>query len=88
MAGRDILMIRQKELRCLHVVHKVLEGEITQGVAAEMLLMSERQVRRMVRRVRAEGDAGIAHRSRGRHSNRRKAPKLKGRIIALYREKY
>lgn len=88
MAVKDIIMVRQKELRCLHVIHKVLGGEITQRVAAEKLSMSERQVRRIAQRIRREGDAGIAHRSRGRHSNRKKAPKLKERIIALYREKY
>lgn len=88
MAERDIVMIRQKELRYLHVIHKVLEGEITQGKAAELISLSERQVRRIVQRIREEGDAGIAHRSRGRHSNRKRPQKLKERIIALYQEKY
>lgn len=88
MAGRDIIMARQKELRCLHVIHKVLEGEITQGTAAELLSMSERQIRRIVKRIREEGDRGIQHRSRGRQSNRKKPQKLRQRIIALYRQKY
>ncbi len=34
MAGRDIIMATQKELRVLHTVHKVLEGAITQAEAA------------------------------------------------------
>jgi len=88
MAGKDIIMVRQKELRCLHVIHKVLEGEITQEEAAELVCLSERQIRRIVRRIREEGDTGIAHRSRGRESNRKKPKKLRERIIVLYQEKY
>lgn len=88
MAGKDIIMVRQKELRCLHVIHKVLEGEITQGKAAELVSLSERQIRRIVKRIRTEGDSGIQHRLRGGQSNRKKPKKLRERVIALYRQKY
>lgn len=88
MAEGDIIMVRQKELKVLHVIHKVIQGEITQGRAAEIISLSERQIRRLVKRIREEGDAGIRHRSRGRQSNRRKPKKLKERIIKLYQERY
>ncbi|MFZ3122775.1 MAG: helix-turn-helix domain-containing protein [Thermodesulfovibrionales bacterium] len=88
MAGRDIIMVRQKELKWLHVIHKVFEGALTQGQAAEILSLSERQVRRIVRRIRDEGDGGIQHQSRGRASNRRIPKKTVDRIIGLYRQKY
>ena len=88
MAERDIIMARQKELKVLHVIHKVIEGEVTQGLAAEMISLSERQIRRIVKRIREEGDGGIQHRSRGRQSNRLKPKKLKERIIKLYQQKY
>lgn len=78
MAGRDIIMVRQKELKWLHVIHKVFEGALTQGQAAEILSLSERQVRRIVRRIRDEGDGGIQHQSRGRASNRRIPKKNRG----------
>lgn len=88
MAERDIIMVRQKELKVLHVIHKVIEGEITQALAAEIISLSERQIRRIVKRIREEGDAGIRHRSRGRQSNRLKPKKLKERIVKLYQQKY
>ena len=88
MAERGIIMMRQKELRYLHVIHKVLEGEITQGKAAELVSLSERQIRRIVKRIREQGDEAIAHRARGRQSNRKKSEKLRERIIVLYRNKY
>ncbi|HSB52301.1 MAG TPA: ISNCY family transposase [Dissulfurispiraceae bacterium] len=88
MAGKDIVMLRQRDLKRLHVVHKVLEGILTQAEAANMVGLSERQIRRIVSRIREEGDGGIQHRSRGRASNRKLPQKLKDRIIELYRQKY
>lgn len=88
MAGKDIIIVRQKELRRLHVIKKIEEGVLTQSEAAEIVLLSERQIRRIVKRIREEGDGGIVHRSRGRESNRKLPQKLKDRIIALYRGKY
>jgi hypothetical protein len=88
MAGKDIIIMRQKELKRLHVIHKVMEGELTQVHAAEILLLSERQVGRIVKRIREEGDKGIQHRSRGRESRRRLPKKLKDRVVMLYLQKY
>jgi transposase len=88
VAERDIIAMSQKELKRLHVIHKVVEGSLTQVRAAEIITLSERQIRRIVKRIGAEGDKGIQHRSRGKESNR-KAPKgLIERVTRLYREKY
>jgi len=87
MAGRDIIAMSQKELKRLHVIHKVVEGSLTQVRAAEIISLGERQIRR-IKRIGVEGDKGIQHRSRGKESNR-KAPKgLIERVTRLYREKY
>ena len=88
MAEGDIIAMSQKELKRLHVIHKVVEGSLTQVRAAEIISLSERQIRRIVKRIGAEGDKGIQHRSRGKESNR-KAPKgLIERVTRLYRAKY
>ncbi len=70
MAGKDIIMLKQKELKRLHVIHQALEKQITQSKAAEVSGLSERQIRRIAQRIREEGDKGIIHKSRGRASNR------------------
>jgi transposase len=88
MAGKDIIIMRQKELKRLHVIHKVMEEELTQVEAAEILSLSERQIGRIVKRIREEGDKGIQHRSRGRESRRRLPKKLKDRVVAMYLQKY
>ena len=88
MTGKDIIMLRQKELKRLHVIHKVIQGELTQVDAAGIISLSERQIRRIVRRIEREGDEGIRHKSRSRQSNRKTPKKLCERIVALYRQKY
>jgi transposase len=88
MAEEDMIMARQGELKRLHVIQKVLEGIIKQVEAAEILLLSGRQIRRIVKRIRSEGSRGIIHRSRGRPSNRRISDKIKERVINLYRTQY
>ena len=88
MAKGDIIMVSQRELKLLHVIHKVLEGAITQATAAGLVSLSERQIRRLVKKIRAEGGEGILHKSRGRESSRRLPAKLKDRVVDLYRRKY
>lgn len=86
MAREDIIMLRQRELKRLHVIRKVIEGTLTQRDAAGLILLTERQVRRIVARMREEGDEGICHKSRGKPSHR-KLP-FKQRIVELYRQQY
>lgn len=88
MAEGDMIMLRQRELMRLHVIHKVVQGELRQTAAAELVSLSERQVRRIVKRIREEGGKGIGHKSRGRESVRKTPTKLRERIIELYRQKY
>ncbi len=88
MAGEDILMVRQKELKRLHVIKKVLEKGIKQIEAAEVLCLSFRQIRRIVKRVKLEGDKGVIHKSRGQPSKRRIPDTIKDKIIGLYRSQY
>lgn len=88
MAGKDIFEMSQRDLRRLHVIHNVLERELKQAEAAEILTLSDRQIRRIIKHVREEGDRGVIHKSRGKPSNRNLPKKVKDKAIELYRKKY
>lgn len=88
MAGKDIVQMSQRELRRLHIIHKAIEGLLKQKEAAELLSLGDRQIRRLIKKVEEEGDAGIIHKSRGKPSNRKLPKKIKDSIIELYRRKY
>jgi len=78
----------QKELKQLHVIHKVIDGTLTQMQASGVLSLSDRQVRRIVRRIEAGGDRAIQHRSRGKESHNRTPEDIKSRVVRLCQEKY
>lgn len=88
MAGKEMIMMSQKELKRLHIIHKVLDKEMTQREAAPMIGLTDRQIRRIIKRIRKRGEDGICHGGRGRASNRRLPKKVKSKVIRLYREKY
>jgi transcription initiation factor IIE alpha subunit len=52
MVGEDIIRMSHEELKRVSLIRKALDGEITQREIAEILVLSNRQVRRIVRRVR------------------------------------
>ena len=78
----------QEDLRRLKVVEAVLEKRIRQRKAGEVLELSDRQVRRIAKRVRSEGSCGVLHRGRGRKSNRSHSEKFRQRVLGLYRRRY
>lgn len=82
-----------KERERLKVLAQVCEGSrspggLTQARAAELLGCSERQVRRLLRRYKEEGDAGLIDCSRGRPSNRRFTEEQREQILDLVRKHY
>lgn len=77
-----------KERDRLKLVHEVEQGWIRPSDAASALTISERHLRRIRVRVREEGDAGLAHRLRGKPSNRRTPEASKEKAVSLVCEKY
>ena len=77
-----------KERDLLKAVHEVEKGYITARTASEAVGVSYRHFKRILKRYRTEGDKGLAHRLRGRPSNRRLPDGLKAEGIKLISEKY
>lgn len=88
MAEKDKIIMRQKELSRLYVIRQAIDKAITQDRAADILGLTGRQVRRIIRSIRKEGDAGICHKSRGKQSHNRIADKIKDKATTLCRDTY
>jgi len=88
MAKKDIIMMSQKELKRLYVIHNVLDKKLKQIEAADILNLSDRQIRRIVKRIKKEGDIGIIHKSRSKVSNRAISKKIRDEVIKLYKDRY
>jgi transposase len=86
--GEDLLRMKPREIKRLHLIRQALEQKISQEQAAEVAGLSPRQMRRLMKRVETEGDRGIVHRRRGQPSNRRIANTIKQKVLALFEKHY
>lgn len=78
----------QQEVERAGVVAEVAEGRMRQRRAAEVLGLSCRQIKRLVRTWRAEGAMGLRSKRRGRPSNHRHPDSLRKQVLALAAERY
>jgi transposase len=78
----------KKERPRLGIMQQVKAKLMSLVAAAELLGLSYRQTKRVWRRYRDRGDAGLVHLGRGRGGNRGKTAKTRERILARYRERY
>ena len=70
----------------MKVLHEVEQGHLRQIDAAHRLRLSDRQVRRLLERLRSVGDGGLVHGLRGRPSNRKIPERIEQRSLARLRQ--
>ena len=85
---KDIITMSKRELARLPVIHKAMEKMITQVKAAEMIALSERQVRRLIRKIEHGGDQAIIHQNRGKPSPVKLSEEKARAIISIIKKKY
>ena len=77
-----------EELRRVEVLAGVRSKQLRVVDASRLMHVSYRQAKRLWKRYREEGAAGLKHRGAGRTSNRAYPRKFRQRVLALVREKY
>jgi hypothetical protein len=88
MVGEDRVIMSVTELRRVHVIRQTMEKKLTQVTAGTVLGLTPRHIRRLIARVEQAGDHGLAHRGRGKPSNRRIPDKVKITVLTLYEKRY
>jgi transposase len=76
------------ELDQIVIIDSTIKGKITQKKAAEILGLSQRQVQRKIQSYRLKGPEGLAHKNRGRPSNRQIDQSIYAAILELINSKY
>jgi transposase len=82
-----VLMSRVERERAFPV-RQCIEGRLSRREASDRLGIGVRQVKRLVRNWRRDGDMGLVSRQRGRPSHRRLSEGLRSRIGMLLTETY
>jgi transposase len=85
---KDILVMTQEELKRIELIKRAISKEICQWQVAKMLGICQRQVRRIVSRVKAEGEGGVIHRRRGKKNCRRLSDEFKAKVLKVYLKRY
>ena len=84
----ETMKMSTRERRRMGLMTRVAEKLLKIRAAAEMMRVSYRQAKRIWRRYREEGDAGLVHRGRGRSSSRSRPEAERKRAVALYGKTY
>ena len=84
--GQGQVLMSQREAQRLAVLHQVRGGKLNQAEAAQQMGLSVRQIKRLSRRLREGGAAGLISRRRGAPSNRRIAQEVREHTLGLVRQ--
>jgi transposase len=85
---QETFALSQKELQRVAVISRCVKGELACARAAELLSLSVRQIKRLKKRMREDGEAALAHANRGRPSHRRLPDAVIERVLRLARGTY
>jgi transposase len=77
----------KRELGKVEVLARVKSRDLRVVDAAALLRLSYRQAKRLWKRYREEGAAGLKRRSAGRRSNRASAESFRRKVLQVVREK-
>lgn len=80
------IAMSQSERDDLHWLKKVEAGSMTQREAAEKMGVTARWVRKLVKRMKKQGDAVVVHGLRGRSSNRKLSDKTRRQALAILKK--
>lgn len=82
------LTMSNREIDRLKVIQNTIDGRLTQIEAAQMLDISDRQVRRLCRKVEKDGNRGIIHGLKGRPSNHLLPQWYKDKALDFVKQNY
>jgi hypothetical protein len=82
------IALSQRERDRLRVLHDVQQGRLTQVAAAQRMKITDRQVRRLLQRVREAGDRAVIHGLRGRPSNRKLGVAFERKVLTRVSQRY
>jgi transposase InsO family protein len=84
----EVLEMSSKELQRYKVLSGVMTRALTQVKAAEILGITDRQIRNLLFAVKNKGAQGLVSQKRKRPSNHRKPAAFKHEVLSIVRERY
>src|SRR5712691_1421030 len=88
MNHEERIEMNRDERDWVHWLKQVKDKKLTQKKAAELMKVSPRWVRKLVKKMKRKGDAVVVHGLRGGTSNRKIAEKTQREAIAIVQREY
>lgn len=85
---KDFITLSKREIERLRIIHKVIDKQMTQIKASELLGLTDRQVRNIIGKIRDKGDEAIAHGNRGRVAPNKMPAELEEWIGGIVKRRY
>ncbi len=85
---KDLITMSIRELSRLEVIQKVADKLLKQGQAGDLLGVSTRQIKRLVKAYREEGAKSLESKKRGKKGNRGHNQDFKNKILDLVSKQY
>jgi transposase len=85
---KELVTLSTREIERLRIIRKVMDRNMTQVEASEILGITDRQIRNIITKIKEKGDRGIAHRNRGRAAPNKMREELEARIGEIIKKKY
>jgi transposase len=83
-----MVLLTMKDEKRLLVVQRVMDGTMDVAEGSRVLGLSERQMYRLMARVRERGVSGVLHRNRGNQSARKYDEGVRAKVLEWVGEKY
>ena len=85
---KDFITLSTREIERLRIINKVMDKDMTQVKASEILGISDRQIRNIIQKIKEKGAKGIRHGNRRRESPHKMAKELEDHIGLIMKRKY
>ncbi len=85
---RELFQMTMKEVDRYHVIKQVISKKLKQTEAGRELKLSTRQIKRLVKKVKAKGPYGVIHGLRGKSSNNKLPEQLGKKVEKLVSTTY
>lgn len=83
-----LVSMSDKELKRLSVLQEICDQRISQSQAAQLLHISERQIRRLLQKYKVQGPAALAHAARGQPSNSKIPEELRLKCLNIVSDQF
>jgi len=80
--------LSKKEIKRGQVIIKILDGKLIKKQACQLLNLSIRQIYRLCKKYKKQGLQGLAHKNRGKSSNKKISSSLRSKVLELINKYY